>query len=128
MLPHRNIPGTSVNRLDSVKHETTRSGFCLTFLAGCALASFFPLALMAGETTAPRGQPNSRIGITPFNEWHEGTQIEPAVPKKVGDYTYEDYTPRSAHYYLDRTAHWVGEFEKSRRAPKFQNHLRETTQ
>lgn len=51
------------------------------------------------------------IGITSFNEWHEGTQIEPAVPKKVGDFQYEDYAPREPTWYLDRTAHWVGRFK-----------------
>lgn len=47
------------------------------------------------------------VGITSFNEWHEGTQIEPAVPKRVADFTYLDYGPLAPDYYLDRTAHWI---------------------
>ncbi len=50
------------------------------------------------------------ISITSFNEWHEGTQIEPAVPKKIEDYTYLDYAPRAPDYYLHRTRHWVNRY------------------
>ncbi len=50
------------------------------------------------------------VSITSFNEWHEGTQIEPATPKKIPGYTYLDYAPRAAEYYLERTRHWVGVF------------------
>ena len=53
------------------------------------------------------------IGITSFNEWHEGTQIEPAAPKQVGDYTYQDYAPREPTWYLDRTAHWARQLERT---------------
>jgi glycoprotein endo-alpha-1,2-mannosidase len=47
------------------------------------------------------------ISICSFNEWHEGTQIEPAVPKKTADYTYFDYGKRKPGWYLDRTRHWI---------------------
>jgi glycoprotein endo-alpha-1,2-mannosidase len=54
-----------------------------------------------------------RIGVTSFNEWHEGTQIEPAVPMKTKDFRYRDYSPREPTWYLDRTADWVEEFESA---------------
>lgn len=47
------------------------------------------------------------VAITSFNEWHEGTQIEPAVPKQIPGFTYLDYQPLAPEDYLDRTAHWV---------------------
>ncbi len=52
------------------------------------------------------------VGITSFNEWHEGTQIEPAVPFKCPEFKYLDYRPMSPDYYLKRTAYWVEELEK----------------
>ena len=54
------------------------------------------------------------VGITSFNEWHEGTQIEPAVPKQIQGFTYLDYQPLSADYYLKRTAYWIGKWQTGR--------------
>jgi len=43
------------------------------------------------------------IGITSFNEWHEGTQIEPAVLKHIEGYEYENYHPLEPDAYLFQT-------------------------
>ncbi len=49
------------------------------------------------------------VAITSFNEWHEGTQIEPAIPKAG----YKDYGGMSPNYYIERTFHWVSQFLSS---------------
>lgn len=56
----------------------------------------------------------SYVGITSFNEWHEGTQIEPAIPFESPGFKYLDYAPLAPDYYLKRTGYWVGEMERRR--------------
>lgn len=53
----------------------------------------------------------SNIAITSFNEWHEGTQIEPAVPFKSDAFSYLDYAPLAPDYYLKRTAEIVSDWK-----------------
>ncbi len=50
------------------------------------------------------------IAITSYNEWHEGTQIEPAVPFAMADYSYTNYTPLDPEYYLHRTRSWTDRY------------------
>jgi glycoprotein endo-alpha-1,2-mannosidase len=54
------------------------------------------------------------ITITSYNEWHEGTQIEPAAPKMIEGFTYLDYSPLSPTAYLDMTAELVRSFERAK--------------
>ncbi|MEV6108117.1 ThuA domain-containing protein [Streptomyces sp. NPDC051940] len=57
------------------------------------------------------------VSVTSFNEWHEGSSIEPADSTPPGGYGYQTYdgaygrTGADAETaYLDRTAYWAGRF------------------
>jgi hypothetical protein len=74
-------------------------------------------ALASGNGDAPPDW----VSITSFNEWHEGTMIEPATATAPGSLEYLDYEGaygrggRAAETaYLDRTAQWVVRFELAR--------------
>ncbi|XP_032876953.1 glycoprotein endo-alpha-1,2-mannosidase [Amblyraja radiata] len=54
------------------------------------------------------------ITITSFNEWHEGTQIEKAVPKKSSQIVYLDYLPHKPGIYLELTRKWAEKFRKEK--------------
>jgi glycoprotein endo-alpha-1,2-mannosidase len=51
------------------------------------------------------------VGVSSFNQWHEGTQIESAVPKSTDKFTYLDYSPWPHDYYLHRTRSLLGNFK-----------------
>ncbi|XP_061700667.1 glycoprotein endo-alpha-1,2-mannosidase [Syngnathoides biaculeatus] len=54
------------------------------------------------------------VSVTSFNEWHEGTQIEMAVPKS-GPALYLDYLPNKPAIYLEITRKWAAMFDSERR-------------
>ncbi|XP_053315428.1 glycoprotein endo-alpha-1,2-mannosidase [Spea bombifrons] len=70
---------------------------------------YYETALNAALLVRP-----SIISITSFNEWHEGTQIETAVPKKNALYKYDDYLPHKPNIYLQLTRKWSEKFIKEK--------------
>ncbi|XP_039770749.1 glycoprotein endo-alpha-1,2-mannosidase isoform X2 [Ornithorhynchus anatinus] len=54
------------------------------------------------------------ISITSFNEWHEGTQIEKAIPKRIGRLVYQDYQPHKPNVYLELTRKWSEKYTKEK--------------
>lgn len=54
------------------------------------------------------------ISITSFNEWHEGSQIEMAIPK-TSQTVYLDYLPNKPAIYLEITRKWAAIFGGERR-------------
>lgn len=64
-------------------------------------------------STALQAKPDF-ISITSFNEWHEGTQIEMAIPKS-GQTVYLDYLPNKPAIYLEITSKWLAIFGSDRR-------------
>lgn len=54
------------------------------------------------------------VTITSFNQWHDGTQIEKAVPKKAATRLYLDYRPNQPNHYLGLTRQWAENFYKEK--------------
>jgi hypothetical protein len=63
---------------------------------------------------------SDRVTITSFNEWHEGTQIEPAVARSRAHYRYLSYDGAWGMHgiaaetaYLARTRYWSDRFRRT---------------
>ncbi|MGW3622041.1 ThuA domain-containing protein [Streptomyces sp. NPDC000880] len=61
------------------------------------------------------------VSVTSFNEWHEGSSIEPASSNPPPGHGYQTFSgaygktgAAAETAYLDRTKHWVSEFVKRR--------------
>ena len=69
------------------------------------------------------------VTITSFNEWHEGTQIEPAAVGATSGlgYTYEDYSPLPPEGYLTLTHQWVARFMARTWPPTYRARIRLVT-
>lgn len=74
-----------------------------------------------GWRTAIQLQNDPFVSISSFNNWREGTQIEPAVREE----TFRDYASKSGNYssskYLDLTRYWIGEFTDQKTAQESQH-------
>jgi glycoprotein endo-alpha-1,2-mannosidase len=98
-------PGYNARRANGDTHLKRRR-------AGRTYDSMWHAAIAAGA---------DRVTITSFNEWHEGTQIEPAAPAGLhGDVRYLGYDGAygqtgvaAESAYLDRTRYWSSVFRNT---------------
>jgi hypothetical protein len=98
-------PGYDARRATGDPHVKSRRG-------GTTYDSMWHAAIAAGA---------DEVTITSFNEWQEGTQIEPAAPpSRHGAFSYVSYdgawgeTGVAAEAaYLDRTAFWVATYDEA---------------
>ncbi|MFJ4782050.1 ThuA domain-containing protein [Streptomyces sp. NPDC088794] len=75
-----------------------------------------------GNALAPEtGGPPTWVSVTSFNEWHEGSSIEPADATPPAGHNYQTYEgaygltgPAAETAYLDRTAYWADRFLNAR--------------
>ncbi|WP_046506956.1 ThuA domain-containing protein [Streptomyces odonnellii] len=70
--------------------------------------------------TAIGGSP-TWVSVTSFNEWHEGSSIEPASSAPPGGFGYQTFSgaygrtgANAENAYLDRTKYWVDQFSARR--------------
>ena len=61
------------------------------------------------------------VSVTSFNEWHEGSSIEPAAANPPAGFGYQTFSgaygktgTEAETVYLDRTKYWVGQFDARR--------------
>ncbi len=72
-----------------------------------AKGSYYEQMFMAALKSNP-----DYIGITSFNEWHEGTQIEPSVSKSYKEYNYEDFSEeKDSWFYIKKTKELISRFQ-----------------
>lgn len=63
---------------------------------------YYQVAWRSAISAKPYG-----VSITSFNNWEEGSQIEPAKSKVTPQFTYLDYHPEGSYFYLNLTKYWV---------------------
>jgi len=100
------IPGNSPNRIGYPEdlYEPRRDGE--TYIA-------------QWEAALGTGVQPHLVAVTSFNEWHEGTQIEPAAYgiSNGRGYNYDDYGPLGEQGYLTLTRQWVDRFSTAEWPP-----------
>ena len=119
-MPHRSQPTTSA----VVSTVTTISS---AYMAGRATADQRVVPRQSGGRYDAHWKGAIDGGadivtVTSYNEWHEGTQIEPAVPHCFPDGfcspgyegSYGRSGPAAATSFLDRTREWADAFRRAR--------------